>query len=111
MDESFLECGSGNGYDIDGYHVVAVGAPVPRRRQDRARARCLERLVVELSGARYNLPKGTPFHLAHLPGRAEPLLWVADVVAGAARLSREGDHRAKALLAPRLLEIAVDTGC
>lgn len=30
---------------IDGFHVVAVGTPVPRRRQERARAKCLHRLV------------------------------------------------------------------
>jgi hypothetical protein len=122
--------------DIDSYHVVTVGTPVPRRRQDRARARCLERLVVELSGmgvtavvaesrtptldsrdlttvigARYNLPKGSPFHFAHEAGRAEPLLWIADVVAGAVRLSREGDQRARKLLAEKVLEVSVDTGC
>jgi hypothetical protein len=61
-------------------------------------------------GARYNLPKGTPFHLAHRAGRTEPLLWVADVVAGAVRLDREGDPRAKDLLSETLLEVSVDTG-
>ncbi|MGC7095873.1 hypothetical protein ACPZ19_14470 [Amycolatopsis lurida] len=37
--------------DIDELHVVTVGTPVPRRRQERARARCLHRLVTELHGA------------------------------------------------------------
>lgn len=33
-----------------GFHVVAVGNPVPRRRQERARAACLTALVGELHG-------------------------------------------------------------
>ncbi|MGW5053123.1 hypothetical protein [Actinokineospora sp. NPDC004072] len=121
---------------LAGFHVVAIGTPVPRRRQDRARARCLERLVTELHGvdvtavlaesrtptldardlrtvigARYNLPKGSRFHLDHRPGRAEPLLWVADIVAGAVRLHRGGDSRCRDLLAGSLVEIEIDTGC
>ncbi|HET6291094.1 MAG TPA: hypothetical protein VFG15_30670 [Amycolatopsis sp.] len=35
--------------DLDGFHLVAVGSPVPRRRQERARACCLRRLVLELA--------------------------------------------------------------
>jgi hypothetical protein len=34
----------------EGFHVVAVGSPVPRRRQERARAACLTALVGELHG-------------------------------------------------------------
>jgi len=30
---------------IEGFHVVALGAPVPRRRQERVRAACLAVLV------------------------------------------------------------------
>ncbi|WP_399886774.1 hypothetical protein ACGH7X_20085 [Streptomyces sp. BBFR51] len=35
---------------LDGLHVVAVGAPVRPRRQERARAHCLNLLVCELHG-------------------------------------------------------------
>ena len=34
--------------DVEGLHLVAVGAPLPIRRQERARAACLRRLVHEL---------------------------------------------------------------
>ena len=95
---------------IEGFHVVAVGTPVPRRRQERARAACLRALVSALhgfgvqqlliearapdlnrrdvatvQGARFALPKGSRFRVDHIPGSAEPLLWVADVVASVVR--------------------------
>lgn len=98
---------------IEGFHVVAVGVPVPRRRQERARAACLAALVSELhgrgvehlliearaaklnrrdittvQGARFTLPQGSNFRVDHLPGSAEPLLWIADIVAGTVRASR-----------------------
>jgi hypothetical protein len=100
---------------IEGFHVVAVGTPVPRRRQERARAACLTALVGELhgfgvqqlliearapdlnrrdvatvQGARFALPKGSRFRVDHVPGSTEPLLWVADVVAGVVRASHQG---------------------
>ncbi len=52
-------------------------------------------------GARYQLPKGTEFRGDHRDGFDEPLLWAADLVAGAVRASREGRHRARELLADR----------
>ncbi len=119
---------------IEGMHIVAVGAPVPPRRQERARSRCLEHLVPELHGygvrtlvmeartpalnkrdvhtvitARYALPKGTRFTVEHTPGAQEPLLWMADVLAGAVRASREGEHTYRCILAERIYEIDVDT--
>ncbi len=36
--------------DFDGLHVVVTGAPVPRRRPERARAKCLSALIHELYG-------------------------------------------------------------
>ena len=33
---------------LQGFHGATVGSPVPQRRQERARAVCLGRLVVEL---------------------------------------------------------------
>lgn len=121
---------------LKGIHIVAVGTPVPPRRQERARARCLEHLVPELSGcgvetlimeartpalnkrdvqtvigARYALPKGTRFAIEHTKGAQEPLLWVADVLAGAVRAGREGNDTYRSILTERIYEIDVDTGC
>ena len=84
--------------ELDGFHVVAVGSPVPQRRQERAGAMCLKALVFELAGfgvreivmegrtaqlnlrdvrtvagARYEL--GMPFRIWHVSGAVEPLLW------------------------------------
>jgi hypothetical protein len=121
--------------DFAGIHVVTVGTPVPHRRQERARSACLARLAYELHGcvpalvmesrsrvlnlrdirtvtsARHLLPKGTEFQITHLPGAAEPLLWVADVVAGAVRAHREGEPSYRRLLANSLYEIDVETRC
>jgi Protein of unknown function (DUF3800) len=122
--------------ELGGFHVVTIGAPVPHRRQERARAACLTRLVHELHGcdvhtlfmesrtrvlnlrdvrtvswARRLLPKSDDFQVEHLPGGTEPLLWVADVIAGAVRAHREGEPAYRQLLDDRLYEIAVDTNC
>ncbi|WDZ91413.1 DUF3800 domain-containing protein [Nocardiopsis sp. HUAS JQ3] len=121
---------------IEGVHIIAVGTPVPPRRQERARARCLEQLVPELHdygvetmimearspalnkrdirtiiGARYALPKGAQFTIEHTKGAEEPLLWVADVLAGAVRAGREGDETYRSILGERIYEIDVATGC
>lgn len=122
---------------LEGFHVVAVGAPVPHKRQERARAMCLSTLVSELhsygaerlimerrsqelnardvrtvTGARYQLPKGTPFRVEHVAGPDEPLLWAADVVAGAVRASREDEWAPfRAVLEHCVYEVSVDTGC
>lgn len=121
---------------LDSMSVVTVGTPVPAKRQERARAKCLERMVTELHGwgvelllieartaqlddrdlrtvigARYNLPKGARFRTEHRTGTAEPLFWAADIVAGAVRAERMGEPDFKAALADHLCELAVDTGC
>lgn len=122
--------------DIEGIHVVTIGAPVPRRRQERARAVCLtalvgalygfgvQRLIIEaraaelnrrdvatVRGARFALPKGSPFRVDHVPGSAEPLLWVADIVAGVVRASRQGSPVQLELLGDRVHVLDVLTGC
>ncbi|MCA1670787.1 MAG: hypothetical protein LC799_00805, partial [Actinobacteria bacterium] len=101
---------------LPGFHVVTVGSPVPQRRQERARAVCLGRLIVELhqfgvtrllmeareqelngrdvrtvTGARFLLPKGSEFRVDHEFGLRDPALWAADLVAGAVRAHRLGD--------------------
>ncbi|MEJ2869765.1 DUF3800 domain-containing protein [Actinomycetospora sp. OC33-EN08] len=119
---------------LDGVHVVVVGAPVPPRRQERARRLTLRRLTYELHGmgvtriviesrqqvldrrdvtlvtaTRNDLPKGTRLRVDHQRGADEPLLWVADIVAGAVRAGRHGvdDHRE---LLGALVEI-IDVPC
>lgn len=122
--------------DLDGFHLVAVGSPVPRRRQERARACCLRRLVLELAafdvemlvlesrtatldvrdvetvkGARFDLPRGTSFRVAHERGRDEPLLWAADIVAGAIRAKKDGRPGYRRLIEDLVYEVAVETNC
>ncbi|MBL3667476.1 hypothetical protein JL475_16065 [Streptomyces sp. M2CJ-2] len=121
----------------DGLHVVSVGSPVPRRKQERARSKCLLTLIFELHGfgvgrlcleareAELNardirtiatarqtvLPKGIQMRAHHIPGAAEPLLWVSDIVAGAVRAQRQGDSRYTDLLGQTLIDFDVDTDC
>lgn len=123
--------------DLSGLHVVAVGSPVPVRKQQRARRKCLAELVVELAGfdvgrlymearepqlnaqdvktvqhaRRFKLPKGTPFRIEHLPGGTEPLLWVADVVAGACRADRLGQGMYREALGDTVVDFEVATDC
>lgn len=122
--------------DLGGFHVVTVGAPVPARRQERARVACLTRLVYELCsygvtelwmeartaalnardiatvrGARYSLPKGTAFRVEHVAGREEAVFWAADIVAGAVRAHREGSGEYRAMLTDCVYEIDVITDC
>lgn len=119
-----------------GMHVVAVGAPVPKRKQERARGKCLTALINELHhfeidqlylearedtlnardivtvvAARRDLPKGTRFQADHIHGRDEPLLWVSDIVAGAVRAQRQGDQQYTELLGQVLIDFDVSTGC
>ncbi len=122
--------------ELEALHLVVVGGPVPPRRQERARARCLHQLVLELhgygierlllesrtrvlnardittvQGARFALPKGSRFVIDHIPGPAEPLLWAADLVAGAVGAHRQGDPECRDLLEHCVYELDVDTGC
>ncbi|MFB9610193.1 DUF3800 domain-containing protein [Kutzneria kofuensis] len=122
--------------EIEGFHVVTVGTPVPQRRQERARAACLTRLVLELHslgvtelvmeareaelnrrdvqtviGARYGLVGRPEFRVSHRFGSLDPLLWAADMVAGAVRAHRLGRPAPRDLLDDCLYEITIDTGC
>ncbi|SER75185.1 DUF3800 domain-containing protein [Actinokineospora terrae] len=117
---------------VGGSHVVVFGTAVATAEQERGRAKCLERLVYELHvrgvaelfmegrtrqlnerdvrvamGARSNLPKGTQFAVTHLRGGEEPLLWAADILAGAAHAGLAGSSELWDLLAPRVAECAV----
>ncbi|KAA5825350.1 hypothetical protein ABT337_31230 [Saccharopolyspora hirsuta] len=123
--------------DLDGLHVVVTGAPVPLQKQERARAKCLTQLVHELHGfgvdllvlearsaelnrrdvstaaaaRRSFLPKEAQFRVDHCPGPLEPMLWAADVVAGACRAAYLGHSEFHDMLADRVYDIEIDTGC
>jgi hypothetical protein len=121
---------------LNGIHVVTIGTPVPHKRQERARAKCLQRLVLELydlgvtelliesrnrrldqrdvntiTGVRHSLSKGARFHLSHVSGSDEPLLWVADIVAGSVRANRQGQSSYWLDLKDRIREVEVATCC
>ncbi|MDX3099032.1 hypothetical protein PV417_31780 [Streptomyces sp. ME19-03-3] len=122
---------------LEGLHVVSVGSPVPQRKQERARSKCLRALILELHGfgvsrlcleAREEelnvrdirtiatvrqtiLPKGTLMRAEHVPGAMEPLLWISDIVAGATRAQRRGDSRYADLLGETLIDFDVPTDC
>lgn len=119
-----------------GLHVVAIGTPVPKRKQERARSKSLTALIVELHGfgvdqlylearepalnrrdiatvtqaRQTHLPKGTRLRADHLPGSTEPLLWISDIVAGAIRASRTGDPQYAAMLT-NVIDFEVSTNC
>ncbi|HEV8557215.1 MAG TPA: DUF3800 domain-containing protein [Actinophytocola sp.] len=121
---------------IDSFHVVTVGVPMPVKRQERARAKCLDRLVHELHSygvthlmiesrtdqldrrdvatvtrARRHLSKDALFQVDHQAGADEPLFWAADVVAGAVYAHRRGQPGYRRVLDDCLYEIDVATDC
>lgn len=121
---------------IDSFHVVTVGVPMPVKRQERARAKCLHRLVFELHSygvthlmiesrtdqldrrdvatvtrARLRLSKDALFLVDHQAGADEPLFWAADVVAGAVYAHRRGQPGYRRVLDDCLYEIDVATDC
>jgi hypothetical protein len=102
---------------FDAYHVVVVASPVDPRRQERARALCLERLAwllddhgvqlltlearplqlmkrdlrtVDALRSKHALPEG--LRIDHGQPSSEPMLWIADQVLGALGESLAGVH-------------------
>ncbi|WET78866.1 hypothetical protein P3102_33295 [Amycolatopsis sp. QT-25] len=67
--------------------------------------------VETVKGARFTLPKGTPFRVAHERGKDEPLLWAADIVAGAIRARKDKGSGHCRLIEDFVHEIAVETDC
>jgi hypothetical protein len=133
MDERDRHAAAATAASLTGAYLVAIGAPVPTRGQERARRIVLRRLVVELHrlgvaemtaesrgsvldrrdvelvrSVRYDLPKGTKVRLEHVRGETEPLLWVADIVAGAVRATRQGRTSYHDVLADRLTLFEID---
>ncbi|WP_433163365.1 hypothetical protein [Kribbella sp. CA-247076] len=113
--------------------VVTVGSPVHRAKQERARRCCLERLLYELGlmgvtdvclesrtatpdrrdlrlvdSARDKglMPKGLKVGFAR--PRDEPMLWIADAVAGAVTASRLGEPRWLVVMTEILTQHEVD---
>ena len=113
--------------------IVVVSRPVHPRRQERARARCTESLLAQLQvlhppvrdvvfesrtdvldrrdGARIEglrasmrIGPGLRFSFAT---KAEPLLWIADAVAGAESARVGGDERYAQALDDRLIRIDI----
>ncbi|QNA91569.1 MULTISPECIES: hypothetical protein [unclassified Microbacterium] len=93
---------------FDAYHVIVIAAPVDPRRQERARALCLERLAWQLDAqgvrlltlearppqlmrrdlrtvdalrGKLALPEG--LRIDHAQPSEEPMVWIADQVLGA----------------------------
>ncbi|MER5391824.1 hypothetical protein [Saccharopolyspora sp. NPDC002686] len=123
--------------DLDGMHIVVIGSPVPIQRQERARAKCLTQLVVELHGfavdtlllearssdlnrrdvrtvaaaRRCLLPKGSAFQVDHCRGSDQPLLWAPDVVAGVCRAAELGRTEYREMLADSVYDIEIATDC
>ncbi|RIQ30205.1 hypothetical protein [Jiangella rhizosphaerae] len=110
-------------------HVVTIGAPIDTRRQERARRQCLEALLFHLDAAgveqvwletrnatadrrdiaaidRFRARQiiGHSIRVDHARPSAEPLLWLADAVAGAVSAAEGGDPTYRAVIAPMLTE-------
>jgi hypothetical protein len=65
-----------------------------------------------VQGARFQLPRGAKFRIDQVKGDTEPLLWVADIVAGACSASRlGGDRSSRAALGELVHLVEIDSGC
>ena len=70
-----------------------------------------QRDVRTVIGARFELPHPADFRIKHQFGAIDPLLWAADIVAGAVRGHRLGACMPRQLLDDCLYEITIETGC
>lgn len=121
--------------DLESLNIV-IAAPVPPRRQERARVECLEHLVPELRSfevdtlyleacqpslnkrdertvariRQHYLPKGARFRVTHVRGADAVELWNADVVAGVCRAAHEGRPELREILADRIYDIDIRNG-
>ncbi|MBB5790585.1 hypothetical protein [Jiangella mangrovi] len=114
---------------LSALHIVTVGAPIDPRRQERARRQCLETLLFHLDAAgveqvwlesrnaaadRRDIAAVDRFRARRVIGHAiridharpldDPLLWLADIVAGALGAAEGGDPTFRELLVPMLTE-------
>lgn len=115
--------------DLPVLAVAVVGAPVNARRQERARRQCLEALLFELAAAgvdevwlesrnpasdRRDLDVITVYrsrgvlpptlHVGHARPGEEPLLWAADIVAGAISAAERRDSTYRESISGALTE-------
>lgn len=121
--------------DLASLHLVVIGAPVDPRRQERARRQCMESLLFHLQAAgvaqvwlearnaaadrrdieavraaraRQIIQYG--LLVDHARPSEEPLLWLADVVAGAMSAAEGGDPAYRDVIAPMLTEHRLQLG-
>lgn len=118
---------------LDLAHVVAIASPLDPRRQERARRKCIERLLMHLSedgvsqvwlesrGAAQDNRDRTmvaairssgvslgSVHVAFALPQAEPMLWIPDAVAGAVAAARKGkDQMYRRALGSGLVELDI----
>jgi hypothetical protein len=118
--------------ELSAVHLVVVGTPLDRRRQERGRRLCLARLLYELESADVSMVSlearteslnvkdlsavgawraqniiGHTLAVNHAYPRIEPLLWLPDIVAGAVAAAYAGDEQWRCALIPLLDEISV----
>jgi hypothetical protein len=115
-------------------HVVVVGTGIDPRRQERARRKCLHELLIRLEHlgvenacleSRDHVGDGrdiaavrafraahliSDIHVEHEHAVNEPLLWVADLVAGAVGASEAGETEYKLIIVDGLTEHHIDVG-
>ena len=119
--------------ELASLHVVVVGAPVNPRRQERARRQCIEALLYHLESAgtahvlletrnatadRRDIAAVDQFRARGVISHAirvdhgrpseEPLLWLADIVAGAVSAAEGGEPAYRTLIEPWLTEHRID---
>ncbi len=117
---------------LEALHLVVVATPADLRREERARAVCLERLVWELArqdvchltlearpralmardirtvrGLKGRLVAPSTFRVEHGDPGLDPMLWLPDQVLGAAGAALSGDRRFVALLGSSLDSVHV----
>jgi hypothetical protein len=115
--------------DLPSLHIVTIGAPVDPHRQERARRQCLEALLFHLQDAGVSrvwletrnsaadrrdieavraarARKIVQYGLLvdHARPSEEPLLWLADLVAGAVSAAAGGEPVYKSVIASMLCE-------
>jgi hypothetical protein len=119
--------------DLDVVQFVVVGIGLDNARQERHRRKCLQRLLWELE--RFGVTQvvldarrpqqnaadraavaawraqrviGSGLRVDHVPAKVEPLVWLADLVAGVVTTARgDGDERYLKPLEPLLQEVTI----
>ncbi|SDU67138.1 DUF3800 domain-containing protein [Jiangella alkaliphila] len=118
--------------DLASLHLVVIGAPVNPRRQERARRQCMESLLFHLQAAgvaqvwlearntaadrrdidavdrfRSRRVIGHSIRIDHDQPSREPLLWLADIVAGTVSAAEGGEPAYRDVIAPMLTDYRI----